>query len=130
MAEYIFKDMVRKRGLGDTFTEIASCAVSREEIGNPVYPPARRELGRHGIGCQGHAARQITLADHDHYDLIILMDRSNMRILQRMWGDARMDKVRMLLNRDVADPWYTDDFETTYEDIVNGLEALIEEYSA
>ena len=130
MAEYIFKDMVRKRGLEGTFTEISSCAVSREEIGNPVYPPARRELGRHGIGCQGHAARQITFADHDHYDLIILMDRSNMRILQRMWGDARMDKVRMLLNRDVADPWYTDDFETTYDDIVNGLEALIEEYSA
>lgn len=130
MAEYIFKDTVRKRGLGGIFTEISSCAVSREEIGNPVYPPARRELGRHGIGCQGHAARQITFSDHDYYDLIILMDRSNMRILQRMWGDARMDNVRMLLNRDVADPWYTDDFETTYDDIVNGLEALIEEYSA
>ncbi len=125
MAEFILKDMVAKKGLGHLVTEIASCAVSAEEVGNPVYPPAKRELAGHGISCEGKTARRITLADYDAYDLIVAMDRSNMRLLNRILGPSKMDKVRMLLDRDVADPWYTGDFATTYEDIVRGCEALL-----
>ena len=125
MGECILKAMVQKRGLAGRF-EIASAAVSTEEIGNPVYPPARRELQRHGIGCEGHAAHQITRAELAHYDHIFYMDASNARFLRRLFGDAAA-KCRPLLERDVADPWYTGDFTQTYNDIVEGCRRILEE---
>ena len=125
MGEYILKDMVAKRGLGNGF-HIASAAVSREEIGNPVYPLARRELQRHGISCEGHAAHQITRQELETFDKIYYMDTSNARYLQRLFG-ADAAKCQPLLNRDVADPWYTGDFARTWEDIVEGCEKILEE---
>ena len=125
MGEFILKDMVRKRGLEGRF-RIASAAVSTEEIGNPVYPPARRELQKHGIRCDGHAAHQITRSELDDYDHIYYMDASNARFLRRLFG-ANADKCRPLLDRDVADPWYTGDFTQTYNDIVEGCRNILEE---
>ena len=125
MAEFVMKDLVRKAGVAERF-EIASAAVSREEIGNPVYGPARRELARHGIGCAGKTARQITGADLKHYDHIYYMDASNARYLRRLFG-ADADKCRPLLSRDVADPWYTGDFEATWDDVLEGCQAILEE---
>ena len=127
MAEFILKDMVTKAGLTDRF-EIASAAVSREEIGNPVYPPARRELAAHGIGCQGHHARQVTVEDYRHYDRIYYMDASNKRYLDRMLP-MDDDKIRPLLPRDVTDPWYTGDFTKTWEDLVEGCQKIMEEFA-
>ena len=126
MGEYVLKDMVKKAGLSHRF-QIASAAVSREEIGNPVYPPARRELQKHGIRCDGHAARQVTLEDYRYYDRIYYMDRSNERYLSRMLP-ADPDKIRPLLPRDVADPWYTGNFEATWYDILEGCQAILEEF--
>ena len=125
MGEYILKDMVAKRGMGERF-EIASAAVSTEEIGNPVYPPARRELQKHGIRCDGHAAHQITRRELDCYDHIYYMDASNARWLRRMFG-ADAAKCRPLLERDVADPWSTGDFSQTWDDITTGCERILEE---
>ena len=103
--------MLKKVGLEHEF-HIASAAVSREEIGNPVYPPARRELAKHGISCDGHAAHQITRRELEEYDYLYYMDRSNGRYLRRLFGpDAA--KCQMLLDHDVADPWYTGDFTET-----------------
>ena len=127
MGEFVLKDMVKKAGLSDRF-EIASAAVSREEIGNPVYPPARRELQKHGIRCDGHAAHQITRRELDYYDRIYYMDASNARWLRRLFG-ADAEKCRPLLDRDVADPWYTGDFTATWNDIVEGCEAIMEEFA-
>ena len=127
MGEFILKDLVAKAGLSHRF-EIASAAVSREEIGNPVYPPARRELAKHGISCAGKTARQVTAADYHHYDRIYYMDRSNARYLQRMLP-ADPDKIRPLLDRDVADPWYTGDFGQTWEDILEGCKIIMEEFA-
>ena len=127
MGEYVLKDMVKKAGLSDRF-EIASAAVSREEIGNPVYPPARRELNRHGIACDGHAARQVTVKDFHHFDRIYYMDASNARWLARLLP-RNPDKIRPLLSHDVADPWYTGDFEETWRDIVEGCTAIMEEFA-
>ena len=125
MAEFVMKDLVRKAGREGDF-HIASAAVSREELGNPVYPPARRELSRHGIRCDGHAAHQITRAELESYDRIYYMDASNGRYLARLFGpDA--EKCCPLLNRDVADPWYTGDFGQTWEDILVGCTAILEE---
>ena len=124
MGEFVLKDMVKKAGLADQF-EIDSVAVSREELGNPVYPPARREMQRHGVACDGHRARQITQADVDRYDHIFYMDRSNARYLQRMFPGET--KFRPLLDRDVADPWYTGDFSQTWDDIVEGCTRILEE---
>jgi len=126
MAEYILKDMVRKAGREGEF-EIASAAVSREEIGNPVYPPARRELAKHGIGCDGHHARQVTMDDFRHFDRIYYMDRSNKRYLDRMLPRDD-EKIRPLLPRDVADPWYTGDFGQTWDDLVEGCRMIMEEF--
>ncbi|MBR7179347.1 MAG: low molecular weight phosphotyrosine protein phosphatase [Oscillospiraceae bacterium] len=126
MGEFILKDMVKKRGISDRF-EIASAAVSTEEIGNPVYPPARRELQKHGIRCDGHAARQVTRADLDYYDRIYYMDRSNARWLVRMFPGVWQEKCRPLLQRDVADPWYTGDFAQTWDDLVEGCTRILEE---
>ena len=127
MGEYVLKDMAAKAGRSGEF-EIASAAVSREEIGNPVYPPARRELARHGIQCQGHAARQVTMADYHHYDRIYYMDRSNARWLARLLPE-NPDKIRPFLSRDVADPWYTGDFTRTWNDIVEGCTNIMEEFA-
>ena len=127
MAEYVMKDLVQKAGREKEFV-IASAAVSREEIGNPVYPPARRELQKHGIRCDGHAAHQITRAELDGYDKIYYMDASNARYLRRLFGDAA-EKCRPLLSRDVADPWYTGDFGATWADILEGCQAILEEVS-
>ena len=127
MGEYVLKDMVRKRGIADRF-EIASRAVSREEIGNPVYPPAKREMAKHGVPCDGHAARQITMEDYRHFDRIYYMDRSNARYLARMLP-ADPEKIRPLLDHDVADPWYTGNFRETWNDIVEGCEAILAEFA-
>ena len=127
MGEYVLKDMAEKAGLSHRF-EIASAAVSREEIGNDVYPPARRELAKHGIHCDGHRARQITMADYHHFDRIYYMDRSNARYLERMLP-RDPEKIRPLLDHDVADPWYTGDFGATWEDIVEGCKKIMEEFA-
>ncbi len=123
MGEFVLKDMVKKAGLAGW--EIQSRAVSREELGNPVYPPARRELSRHGIACDGHRATQITQADLDYFDHIYYMDSSNLRYLNRMFPGQT--KCRPLLNRDVADPWYTGDFTQTWEDVQEGCRNILEE---
>ena len=127
MGEFVLKDMVKKAGLADR-VEIDSAAVSREEIGNPVYPHARRELAKHGIACQGHAARQVTMRDYHYFDRIYYMDRSNARWLARMLP-ADPEKIRPLLDHDVADPWYTGDFEETWRDIVEGCQKIMEEFA-
>ena len=124
MGEFVLKDMVKKAGMADRFL-IDSVAVSREELGNPVYPPARREMQRHGVACDGHRARQITQADVDKFDHIYYMDRSNARYLARMFPGET--KFRPLLDRDVADPWYTGDFSQTWADICEGCEKILEE---
>jgi len=125
MGEYVLKDMVAKAGLTHKF-HIASAAVSREELGNGVYPPARRELMKHGINCEGHAAHQITQREYEQFDRVYYMDRSNKRYLQRLLKDT--DKCFPLLDRDVADPWYTEDFAQTWEDIVEGCTKILEEF--
>lgn len=127
MAEYIMKDMVCKLGKASEF-QIASAAVSREEIGNPVYPPARRELAKHGIACDGHHAHQVTLEEYREYDRLYYMDESNARYLARMLPKDPQ-KIRPLLSREVEDPWYTGDFTGVYNDLVEGCEAILEEYA-
>ena len=124
MAEFVLKDMVKKAGVAHEF-HIASVAVSREELGNPVYPPARREMTKHGVACDGHRARQITQADVDSYDHIYYMDSSNARYLQRMFPGET--KFRSFLDRNVADPWYTGDFTQTWADIQEGCTRIMEE---
>lgn len=126
MGEFVLKDMVKKAGLSHRF-EIASAAVSREEIGCPVYPPAQREMAKHGVRCDGHRARQVTPEDYDHYDRIYYMDRSNARYLSRMLP-RDPDKIRPLLDHDVADPWYTGDFGETWRDIAEGCQKIMEEF--
>ena len=125
MGEFIMKDLVRKAGVEGEF-EIASAATSREEIGSPVYPPARLELQKHGISCEGKRARQVVPGDVDYYDRIYYMDGRNERNLRRMlpgWSD----KIKPLLDRDVADPWYTGDFSKTWEDILEGCQNILKE---
>lgn len=126
MGEYILKDMAARQGRSGEF-EIDSAAVSREEIGNPVYPPARRELQRRGVPCGGHRARQVTMADYEKFDRIYYMDRSNARLLARILP-ANPDKIRPLLEREVADPWYTGDFAQAFEDITEGCKRILEEF--
>ena len=133
MAEFIMKDLVKKAGLEKSF-EIASAATSTEEIGNPVYPPARRKLAQHGINCSGKRARQIMRRDYGYYDYIIGMDRYNLNNLQRFFAFDPAGKISLLLDhtdhpRSVADPWYTDDFDTAWNDIYEGCSALLEELS-
>ena len=126
MWQYILQDMASRRGRSGEF-EIDSAAVSREEIGNGVYPPARRELERRGVPCGGHRARQVTMEDYRHFDRIYYMDESNARYLARMLP-RDPGKIRPLLDRDVADPWYTGDFAQTYEDLVEGCQKILEEF--
>ena len=125
MAEFVMKDLVKKAGREKEF-HIASAAVSREEIGNPVYPPARRELAKHGIRCDGHAAHQITRKELEEYDYLYYMDASNGRYLRRLFGDDAA-KCRSLLSHDVADPWYTGDFTETWNDVLEGCSRILEE---
>ncbi len=125
MAEFIMKDLVARAGLSHRF-HIESRAVSNEEAGNPIYPPARRELESHGVACGRHTARRITAADLEEFDCIYYMDSSNRRYLQRLFG-SRADKCLPLLPRDVADPWYTGDFRRTWEDISAGCSRILKE---
>ena len=128
MAEYVMKYLVEQAQLTDQYM-IASAATSTEEIGNPVYPPARRKLAEHGISCNGHAARQMTRADYQRYDLLIGMDSANLRNMTRIAGGDPEGKIRPLLyDKDVADPWYTGNFEATWQDVLRGCQALLEEY--
>lgn len=133
IAEFVMKDMVSKRGIADKFY-IASAATSTEEIwngiGNPVYPPARKELAKHGISCEGKRAVQITKADYGKYDYILGMEQRNIRNILRIVGKDSEGKVKLLLDysddpRDIADPWYTGDFESTYRDVVEGCEGFL-----
>ena len=129
MAEFVMKDLVEKAGVALQFL-IESAATSTEEIGNSVYPPARRKLAEHGISCQGKTARQMTRLDYGRYDLLIGMDSWNIRNMRAISGGDPEGKIRMLMdytNRpgDVADPWYTGDFEATWRDVLEGCEALL-----
>mgnify|MGYP000156982142 CR=1 FL=1 len=135
MAEFVMKKLVSDANLADHF-QIASAATSTEEIwngiGNPVYPPARRKLAEHGISCDGHVARQLTNADYEKYDLLIGMDRANLRDMYRICGGDFAGKLRLLMDytdhhRDVADPWYTEDFEATWQDVLEGCQGLLKE---
>ena len=129
MAEFYMKELVRREGAEQQF-EIASAATSTEELGNPVYPPARRVLAAHGISCAGKTARQITRADYDRYDLLIGMDALNLRNMRRFFGGDPQGKISLLLDYtdrpgDVADPWYTGDFEETWRDVAEGCRGLL-----
>lgn len=131
MAEFVMKDLVRREGLEREFL-IASAATSTEELGNPVYPPARAMLARHGLSCGDKRARQMTDADYQTYDLLIGMDERNRRNLMRMCGGDPAQKVSLLLDytdhpRDVADPWYSGDFEQTWSDVCEGCRGLLEQ---
>jgi len=130
MAEFVMKDMVKSAGIADDF-RIASAAVSAEELGNPVYPPARRKLAEHGISCAGHAARQMNRADYERWDYLVCMDNSNLRRMQRICGgdpEGKMSRLMDFTSRpgDVADPWYTGDFEATWQDVCEGCRGLLE----
>lgn len=132
MAEFVMKDLVKKAGLAPQF-HIESAATSREEIGNPVYPPARRKLAEHGISCGGHTARQLTNRDYDEYDLLIGMDQANLRDMYRICGGDYAGKMSLLMDHtarpgDVADPWYTEDFEATWRDVLEGCQGLMKEF--
>lgn len=129
MAEFIMKDLVAKANRAEEF-HIESAATSTEELGNPVYPPARRKLAEHGIDCRGKTARQLRHADYAAYDLLIGMDRWNIRNMERICGGDMEKKIHLLLDYtdhpgDVADPWYTNDFETTWRDILDGCRCLL-----
>ena len=129
MAEFVMKALVQEQGLSYCY-EIASAATSTEEIGNPVYPPARRMLAAHGISCAGKTARQMTKQDYTYYDLLIGMDHANLRNMRRICGGDPDGKLHLLLdytNRpgEVADPWYTDDFQATWEDVTEGCQGLL-----
>ena len=132
MAECVLKEMTKKKGLADQF-EIASAATSREEIGNPIYPPARRILARNGVPAGSHRAWQMTKKDYDYYDLIICMDRNNIRNTHRITGGDPDGKISLLLDHtnrageEVADPWYTGNFDATWRDVTEGCEGLLNE---
>lgn len=130
MAEFIFKDLIQKRGVANQFF-IASAATSTEEIGNPVYPPAKRKLAEHGISCEGKRARQMKREDYKEYDLLIGTEQINVRNMERIVGGDPDAKMHRLLDystrpRDISDPWYTGDFERAYRDILEGCEALLD----
>jgi len=129
MAEYMMKDLLKKAGLANSCT-VSSAATSREELGNPVYPSAKRKLLEHGIYCDGHRARQLQNSDYDKYDLLIGMDNANIRDMYRICGGNYAGKIVRLLDdsehpRDVADPWYTDDFDATWRDLEEGCTTLL-----
>ena len=130
MAEFVMKDIVKNAGMEKEF-HIESSATSREEIGNPVYPPTRRILAEHGLSCEGKYARQMTLEDYKNYDYIIAMDYNNLRNIDRIIGSDTENKVHLLLDYTgkgggVADPWYTRNFQATWEDVTRGCQAFFE----
>ena len=130
MAEFIMKDLVSKRGLSDDFY-IESCATSTEELGNDIYPPAKRCLKAHGIPFESGSARQMTSDDYDRFDMIIAMDSWNIRNMRRFVNGDPEKKVSLMMEhcgmgRDVADPWYTGDFERTFRDITEACGALLD----
>ena len=134
MAEFIFKDLLKEKKIGDRFA-VSSSATSTEEIwngiGNPVYPPAKRELAAHGISCEGKRAVQLSLNDYDHYDLFVGMDSANIRNMHRILAGDPERKIRKLMDYtarggDVADPWYSDRFDIAYRDIYEGCVGLLE----
>ncbi len=130
MAEFVLKDMVKKQGMGDFF-QIASCATSTEEIGNGVHPGTKKKLAENGITVKGKTAVQIKKSDYDTYDYILAMDERNIVNMKRIIGDDKKNKVSRLLDftshpRDIADPWYTGNFDITYQDIVEGCEAFLQ----
>lgn len=129
MAEFVFRDMVKKRGLGDAF-HIASAATSTEEIGNPVHHGTRNKLKQHGIGVDGKYAVQLSKKDYEKYDYLIGMDQRNIINMKRILNSDPQNKIFRFLDitnspRDIADPWYTGDFDRTYDDVVEGCEALL-----
>ena len=131
MAEFIMKDLVEQAGMAGRF-EIASAATSAEELGNPVYPPAGKLLNSKGIDCSGKRARQITKKDYDNFDLLIGMDEMNIVNMRRVFGDDQEGKIHMLMDftgrpGDVADPWYTGNFEATWTDVLEGCENLLKQ---
>lgn len=130
MAEFVLRDMAEAAGRGAEFV-IASAATSTEEIGNPVYPPARRKLAEHGIRCGGKAARQMTAEDYRRYDLLIGMDGRNLTNMRRICGGDPDGKMHLLMDftrrpGDVADPWYTGDFDATWRDVTEGCRGLLQ----
>lgn len=130
MAEFVMKDLTRKAGLAGRF-EIASAATTREEIGNPVYPPVKRLLDIHKIDCTGKAARQLTRGDYEKYDYLIGMDEENLRHMKQICGEDHGGKFHLLMEfageaREVADPWYTRDFAATWNDVQRGCRGLLE----
>ena len=135
MAEFVMKDLVKQAGLEGQF-RIDSAATSREELGNPVYGPARRKLAEHGISCGVHRARQLQPRDYSEYDLLIGMDQANIRNMGRICGGDPQRKIHLLLDyagrpgQEVADPWYTGDFETAWQDISQGCQGLLKKLMA
>ena len=134
MAEFVMKDLVKQAGLEAEF-HIESAATSTEEIGCPVYPPARRKLAEHGIRCAGKTARQLTRTDYTQYDLLIGMDRANLRNMRRICGGDPEGKIKLLMDYtdrpgDVADPWYTGDFDAAWRDVLEGCTELLENIQA
>ena len=131
MAEYVMKNLVKKAAMEHLF-HIASAATSREEIGNPVYPPAQKKLAEHGICCAGHAARQLTSCDYAEYDLLIGMDQANVRNMHRIFCGDPEEKIHLLMGyagqpgQEVADLWNTGDFESTWKDVSVGCQGLLE----
>lgn len=129
MAACLFFQMAKARGLDCV---VSSAATSREEIGNPVYPPARRKLAEHGISCEGHAARQLCSRDYEEYDLLIGMDKANLHNMFRICGGDFNNKMHLLLeyagrpDQEVMDPWYTGDFDSTWQDVLEGCEGLLD----
>lgn len=136
MAEYYFRRLIEKEGLSDQIT-VASAAVSDEEVGNPIYPLAKRMLATKGIGCKDKTARQITADDYQEYDYLVMMDAANVSGAQAVWGGDPEAKISLLLDHcdpahpryghDVADPWYTRRFDVAFDDITLGCTALLEE---
>ena len=129
MAEFVMKDLVRQAGLADCF-QIESAATSREELGNPVHPGTRRRLEREGISTYGKTAVQLCRRDYQKYDYLIGMEQRNLRGMLRILGEDPEGKVRRLLDftdspRDIADPWYTGDFDRTYDDVLEGCQGLL-----
>ncbi len=134
MAEFVMKDIVKKAGMEGQFY-IESAATSTEEIGNPVYPPARRKLAEHGIVCAGKTARQMKKSDYERFDLLIGMDHANLRNMNRICGGDSAGKLSLLLdytNRpgEVADPWYTGNFDATWNDVQEGCRGLLDQLKA
>ena len=131
MGEFILKKMVKERGR-ETCFQIASAATSTEEIGNPVYPPARQKLKEHGVDCAGKTAVQLVRGDYGYYDYFLCMDRWNVKNTLRIFGGDPMNKVSLLLSwcgqqREVDDPWYSGDFDTAYREIERGCSAFLEQ---